>query len=254
MTGSTAVKHGGNFAISGRGEVELVVRISSGELRRVRFAALHTPGFGMNLVLITTLDSRGCRGSWGGGVLTVVNPDGVTVMDGRFSAQLANGRRLYSVDVVDEVDGPVVAIAGRNRKQPTTIENWHRRLGHAEIKAIRRMATKGCVMGLDVVEGDVHGMCKDCILGKQDKMPFDDEVVHEREPLERVHLDLWGRARTPSWGNAVYLMLILDGGTSMKFPVFLTNKRKETVLEAFSAWLREASSLVEPLLARHSIK
>ncbi|KAJ7040547.1 hypothetical protein C8F04DRAFT_905140, partial [Mycena alexandri] len=82
--------------------------------------------------------------------------------------------------------------------------------------------------------------CKDCIFGKQDRMPFDDEVVHETEPLERVALDLWGKARTPSWSGTVYMMLVSDGGTSMKFPIFLNNKRKETTLDALEEWVTEA--------------
>ncbi|CAK5279521.1 unnamed protein product [Mycena citricolor] len=110
---------------------------------------------------------------------------------------------------------------------------------------IQRMATRGFVEGLDIIKGEVRGMCQDCILGKQDRAPFDDEVVHKNNALERVHLDLWGRARTPSWGRAVYLLLISDGGTSMKFPVFLADKRKETVLKAFAAWVTEVEVQTE---------
>ncbi|KAJ6458838.1 hypothetical protein C8R47DRAFT_929245, partial [Mycena vitilis] len=113
-------------------------------------------------------------------------------------------------------------------------------LGHADVRVIKRMAERGLVDGLIIVNSDLRGMCKDCILGKQDKAPFNDEVVHETKPLERVHLDLWGKARTPSWSGAVYMMLVSDGGTSMKFPLFLTNKRKETIVEAFTMWVTEA--------------
>jgi hypothetical protein len=102
------------------------------------------------------------------------------------------------------------------------------------------MAAKGLVDGLIITRKLLRGMCEDCILGKQDKAPFDDFVVHETEPLERVHVDLWGQARTPSWFGAVYMMLISDGGTSLKFPLFLTNKRKETTTEAFELWIIEA--------------
>lgn len=83
-------------------------------------------------------------------------------------------------------------------------------------------------------------MCEDYILGKQDKMPFDDEVVHETRPLEHVHLDLWEKARTPSWSGAVYMMLVSDGGMSMKFPLFLNNKTAATTLGAFEIWVAEA--------------
>jgi hypothetical protein len=137
-------------------------------------------------------------------------PAGKLLVDGRL-AKSVGSRKLYEVDVVDEIDGrcsPVAAIAGRDRNQPTDLEGWHRRLVHADIRRIERMASKGLVDGLVITRKLLRGMCEDCILGKQDKAPFDDFVVHETEPLERVHVDLWGQARTLSWSGAVYMMLV----------------------------------------------
>ncbi|KAJ7105434.1 hypothetical protein C8R43DRAFT_861623, partial [Mycena crocata] len=70
----------------------------------------------------------------------------------------------------------------------------HPRFGHADVRVIKRMAERGLVDGLTIVNTKLRGMCEDCILGKQDKSPFNDEVVHETRPLERVHIDLWGKA------------------------------------------------------------
>ncbi|CAK5269034.1 unnamed protein product [Mycena citricolor] len=241
--GQTAIKSGGRFQIAGHGDVEIIVETEGKERHRIRLHALHTPEFRMNLISITTLDSRGLRGSWGGGVLSVMSQHGKVILTGRLTGGTDNGRRLYAVEVIEDM--PYVAIAGRNRNQPTSLENWHRRLGHADVRTIKQMATKGAVEGLEITRSDVQGMCQDCILGKQDRAPFDDEVNHETYPLERVHLDLWGRARTLSWGQAVYLLLISDGGTSMKFPVFLPDKRKETVLKVFATWVIEAEVQTE---------
>jgi hypothetical protein len=104
---------------------------------------------------------------------------------------------LYDVEVVDDIDGqrpPVAAIAGRDRNQPTDLEGWHRRMVHADVRRIERMATRGLVDGLVITRKMLWGMCEDCVLGKQDKAPFDDVVTHETEPLERVHVNLWGQA------------------------------------------------------------
>ncbi|CAK5283655.1 unnamed protein product [Mycena citricolor] len=247
VEGQTAVKAGGRFQISGRGDVEMCVRLENGEDRRIRFSAIHTPDFGMNLISIPMLDKRGFQGSWGQGVLNVIDQEGTVVISGRMAPERKGGRSLYSVQVVDDgrLGKVTIAIAGRDRRQPTSLENWHRRMGHADIRAIRSLRAANHVDGLDVTDSTVRGMCNDCILGKHDRTPFNDEVTHESEPLERVHLDLWGRARTPSWGHAVYLLLVSDGGTSMKFPLFLSDKRQETVLKAFSSWLTEAEVQTE---------
>ncbi|KAJ7248547.1 hypothetical protein B0H12DRAFT_1072598 [Mycena haematopus] len=161
----------------------------------------------MNLILLPTLDTRGFLGEWGNGQMSVRGQDGKLLIDGRL-AKSVGSRKLYEVNVVDEIDGqrsPVAAIAGRDRNQPTDLEGWHRRLVHADVHRIERMVAKGLVNGLVITCKLLRGMCEDCILGKQDKAPFDDVVVHETEPLERVHIDLWGQARTPSWSGAAFI-------------------------------------------------
>ncbi|CAK5282848.1 unnamed protein product [Mycena citricolor] len=57
LEGQTAVKSGGQFRISGRGDIEMSIRLENGEDRRIRFPAIHTPDFRMNLISITMLDS-----------------------------------------------------------------------------------------------------------------------------------------------------------------------------------------------------
>jgi hypothetical protein len=243
LEGSTAVRSGGGFKVEGKGMAEFTVRVAGGSIQKILLDSLHTPDFGMNLISLPTLDTRGFRGEWGNGRLSVVSRDGVKVVDGQI-VRTGGRRKLYQVDVVDNIDGGsgsvIAAIAGRNRNQPTDLETWHRRFGHGDVRAIKRMADRSLVDGLNLLDRELRGWCEDCILGKQDKMPFDDVVMHENTPLQRVHLDLWGKARTPSWGHAIYMMLVSDGGTSMKFPLFLTDKTAATTLNAFTIWLTEA--------------
>jgi hypothetical protein len=60
------------------------------------------------------------------------------------------------------------------------------------------------------------------------------------EPLERIHLDLWGKAQMMSLGGAYYMMLAADGGSDMKFPFFLTDKRSETIIHTIEGFRRKA--------------
>ncbi|KAF9444569.1 hypothetical protein P691DRAFT_677327 [Macrolepiota fuliginosa MF-IS2] len=55
------------------------------------------------------------------------------------------------------------------------------------------MVTKELVDGLDVVgELELGGGCEDCVFRKMHAQPYNEEVMHERETLEQVHMDLWG--------------------------------------------------------------
>jgi hypothetical protein len=191
IEGNTAV---GGFRVVGTGRARFDVRIEDGSTHTILLDAIHTPDFTMNLISVPKLDKRGLVGAIGGGRLTVSSRDGTRIIDGVLT-KTEGGRELYEVEVVDtldeEGDGVIAAIAGRNRDQPTDLETWHRRFGHSDVRVLERMASKSLVDGLRIVGRDLCGLCEDCIFGKQDRMPFDDEVVHETEPLERVHLDLW---------------------------------------------------------------
>ncbi|KAF8823582.1 hypothetical protein HHX47_DHR10000187 [Lentinula edodes] len=94
------------------------------------------------------------------------------------------------------------------------------------------MANRGLVDGLNITRKEVYGMCEDCLYGKATKHPFDEVLTHESEVLERVHIDLFGPARTPMRGGATYLMLCTDGKSSFRVPHYLTNKQKETGVKA----------------------
>lgn len=83
------------------------------------------------------------------------------------------------------------------------------------------MATNRLVNGLKLSEMDVTGKCEDCILGRQTRRPFDRETEKELDPLDLVSFDLWGPSQVQSAGGKVYLMIIVDAGTSHKYGAYL---------------------------------
>ncbi|KAJ3859532.1 hypothetical protein EV359DRAFT_68074, partial [Lentinula novae-zelandiae] len=94
------------FSADGEGIVKFETRGQDGVIRRLFLTAMHTPSFSMNLISLPALDRKGFSGTWGGGVMTVVDPKtGKTVVDGHF-LKSEGSRMLYEVDVVDS---PVAA-------------------------------------------------------------------------------------------------------------------------------------------------
>lgn len=182
----------------------------------------HTPEFAHNLISLSTLDRRDFHGEWGDGTVTVKTRAGATVMEG-----VGKGR-MYEVDVLyTEVN------SSRSHERAVDILTWHRRLGHVSIPRILRMASKGLVDGLNITSKKVYGLCESCLFGKAIRRPFDENLTHETEVLERVHIDLFGQTRTQSLGGATYLVLFTDGRSTLKSPAFLSNKRAETTLKEF---------------------
>jgi len=87
------------------------------------------------------------------------------------------------------------------------------------------------------------GTCEDCIFGKMHARAYDEEVVHEAEILERVHIDLWGPSPVMLAGGARYFMLIMDGASAFWYVEFLKEKTADATLNVLKKFLAEAERL-----------
>jgi transposase InsO family protein len=85
-------------------------------------------------------------------------------------------------------------------------------------------------------------MCEDCILGRQTRRPFDGVTETNMASLELVSFDLWGPSRVKSVGGKVYLMIIVDAGTSYKYGAYLSDKSDATTLAAFEVFRAKAET------------
>jgi hypothetical protein len=95
----------------------------------------------------------------------------------------------------------------------------------------------------DLVDGlnpsgnaEMRGMCEDCIFGTHTTHPFNNIVPDERDPLDRVYVDLWGPAPVDLAGGAKYFMLIMDGATSYRRIYFLSSKSTNATLRVFKEY------------------
>jgi len=83
---------------------------------------------------------------------------------------------MYVVDTISNGVKPKHPIAMSSISQPTSLEQWHRRLAHCSPTTIQEMEKAGLMDGLCVTQKDLQGKCKDCILGRQTRRPFDDKT------------------------------------------------------------------------------
>ena len=104
------------------------------------------------------------------------------------------------------------------------------------IDVLRNLIKKGLVSGLDTVSQlQIMGTCKDCIFGKMHVRAYNEEVVHEAEILEYVHIDLWGPSLVVSAGGACYFMLIMNGTSAFWYVEFLREKMGEDGRRCYAA-------------------
>ncbi len=97
-------------------------------------------------------------------------------------------RLVKGMYVVDELNNlPRVPNAHLSRAlllQPTSLEQWHRRLTHCSPLTIKEMSKGNLIDGLNISDTDLCGKCEDCVLGRQVCRPFDGSTEKGFDPLE----------------------------------------------------------------------
>jgi hypothetical protein len=71
---------------------------------------------------------------------------------------------------------------------------------------------------------------------------FDGETKKNLDPLELISFDLWGPSHTQSAEGKIYLMVIVDAGTSYKQGAYLKDKSDTTTLAAFETFHVQAET------------
>ena len=232
--GDSAKAKGGDFEIVGEGNVSQRYLVGGGERNVTYTCALHTPSLNVNLVSISALDRAGLTTTFGNGEGVVKWVDGTIVLAGK------NVRGMYLLETLDPKANMLLAL--NSLSSPTSLEQWHRRLTHCSPLTIKEMAKDGLVDGLSISENIASGKCEDCIMGRQTCRPFDGVTEKSLDPLELVSFDLWGPSRTSSAGGKIFLMILVDAGTSYKYGAYLSDKSDSATLAAFDIFRTQAET------------
>jgi hypothetical protein len=219
-------KSGTSFPVLGFGNVE--VSIVHGNKRNTLLLkdALHAPDVTANLISISKMDLAGWDIVFGGKQVRFFN-NKVEI----FSGSLKGGLYLINGSLITNQP---TALTARSLRSPSDLATWHRRFAHFGVTRINEATT--LVNGLEIVDGDAQGQCEDCIIGNQKKRPYDEKITPTTEILKLTNIDIWGPARVPSTGNAIYAMKFHDSGSSHRQSFFLKDRLATTTLYALTAY------------------
>lgn len=98
-----------------------------------------------------------------------------------------------------------------------TFEIWHQRLGHPSNKIVSL---------LPIVDGssDKCASCEICLRAKQSRGEFMSSNNTASSVFEKIHCDLWGPYKTPSFCGARYFLTIVDDYSRSTWVYLLQNK------------------------------
>ncbi|KAK9064944.1 hypothetical protein SSX86_016327 [Deinandra increscens subsp. villosa] len=102
---------------------------------------------------------------------------------------------------------------------------WHRRLCHVNYKNMNRIVNLSLVKGLPNKQFNCSEHCVSCLKGKQHKTSFKPKTESSiTQPLELLHMDLFGPTRVMSIGKRSYCFVIIDDYSKYTWVFFLKTK------------------------------
>ena len=91
------------------------------------------------------------------------------------------------------------------------IHIWHRRLGHRDPNAVKRIDKEGLATGIHVRECGVMIQCEHCVKGKATQKLYPESSMHHTEqPLDLIHSDVCGPMKTVTPGKNKYMVTFID--------------------------------------------
>lgn len=117
-----------------------------------------------------------------------------------------------------------------------SLRKWHRRFGHRDPAAIRKLASKKLVTGLETqLNDDCDEICECCIKGKLVIKSFPRSESTTEKPLEIIHSDLCGPLPITSAGGNRYILTLIDDYS--RYTVVKLLKRKDEVTGAVKDYI-----------------
>ncbi|KAG8493558.1 hypothetical protein CXB51_011740 [Gossypium anomalum] len=183
----------------------------------------HAPELKRNLILLSTLDSKGYRYTAESGVLKISNGSLVVMKGQRKFA------KLYVLQGSTVTGDAAVASSSLSDDDITKI--WHMRLGHMSENGLTKLSKRGLLDGQGICK---LNFCEHCVFGKQKRVRFTRGIHNTKGMLEYIHSDLWGPSKVPSRGGANYLLTFSNDFSRKVWAFFL--KQKSDVFSAFKSW------------------
>jgi len=102
---------------------------------------------------------------------------------------------------------------------------WHKRLAHIHMAHLNKLAKKKLVNGLPNIKFEQDRLCDACQKGKQIKTSFKSkQTVSTSNPLELIHMDLFGPSITRSIGGNYYALVLVDDYSRYTWTFFISAK------------------------------
>ncbi|GKC52177.1 putative ribonuclease H-like domain-containing protein, partial [Tanacetum coccineum] len=141
---------------------------------------------------------------------------------------------MYSVDLKNIVpSGGLTCLFAKATLDESNL--WHRRLGHINFKTLNKLVRGNLVRGLPSKIFENNHTCVACQKGKQHKASCKTKTVSSiSQPLQMLHMDLFGPTFVKSLMKKVYCLVVIDDYSRFSWVFFLATKDETSeILKTF---------------------
>nr|GEX77688.1 putative ribonuclease H-like domain-containing protein [Tanacetum cinerariifolium] len=141
---------------------------------------------------------------------------------------------MYNVDLKNIVPlGDLTCIFAKATLDESNL--WHRRLGYINFKTLNKLVKDNLVRGLPSKVFENNHTCVACKKGKQHKTSYKSKPVNSvSQPLQRLHMDLFGPTCVKSLNKKSYCLVVTDDYSRFSWVFFLATKDEtSTILKTF---------------------
>lgn len=117
------------------------------------------------------------------------------------------------------------------------IHKWHRRFGHRDVDAMKKLINHNMVKGMKVDSCKTKLICECCIQGKMTRLPFPESTNKSKDIFDLIHSDVCPIPQVSTPGYKKYVLKFIDD-YSHYTKVYLLGYKSET-FEKFKEFHQE---------------
>ena len=184
---------------------------------------LYVPSLGSNLLSVKKLAKAGHK-------IIFQDNDCFITKNGVLQATACLSPELYEIKAVDKAC--IAEATPSNTSHGINCQHvWHRRFGHRDFGAIKKLAEKGLATGIQVKECDKLMVCECCVRGKMARTPFSKKSKHKKHAiLDLIHTDVCGPMHTVTPSQKRYILTIIDDFSRYTYVYLMSHKDEASPL------------------------
>nr|GEY53006.1 putative ribonuclease H-like domain-containing protein [Tanacetum cinerariifolium] len=151
---------------------------------------------------------------------------------------------MYNVDLKNIIlSGDLTCLFAKSTLDESNL--WHKRLGHINFKTMNKLVKGNIVRGLPSKVFENNHTCVACKKGKQHRASCKTKPVSSvSQPLQRLHMDLFGPTFVKSLNKKSYCLVVTDDYSRFTWVFFLATKDETSpILKTFITGIENQLSL-----------